>query len=163
MLYPYNAIFGRGLVNTFKVALHLGYLCLKIPATFRVISVSGSQKDARNIKQGFTPGHKNVHFLREESEQHQQPAWPLKAEAPVEYKKAIEADDEFKKVPLDPRVPDRAVCIGTETDQEEQIEMLAFLDKNSDAFAWSTYDLMGMSRDINEHRLHVNPNAKPRK
>jgi hypothetical protein len=55
------------------------------------------------------------------------------------------------------------VCIGTETDQEEQIEMLAFLDKNSDAFAWSTYDLMGMSRDINEHRLHVNPNAKPRK
>jgi hypothetical protein len=63
MLYPYNAIFGRGLLNTFKVALHLGYLCLKIPATFRAVSISGSQQEARNIEKGFTPGHKNVHFL----------------------------------------------------------------------------------------------------
>jgi hypothetical protein len=30
MLYPYNAIFGRGLLNTFKAALHSGYLCLKV-------------------------------------------------------------------------------------------------------------------------------------
>jgi hypothetical protein len=39
MHYPYNAIFGRGLLNTFEAALHLGYLCLKIPANFGVISV----------------------------------------------------------------------------------------------------------------------------
>jgi hypothetical protein len=39
MLYPYNAIFGRDLLSTFKAALHSGYLCLKIPATFGVISI----------------------------------------------------------------------------------------------------------------------------
>jgi hypothetical protein len=49
MLYLYNTIFGRGLLNTFKAALHSGYLCLKIPPTFIVISIFGSQKDARNI------------------------------------------------------------------------------------------------------------------
>jgi hypothetical protein len=27
--------------------------------------VCDSQKEARNIEHGFTPGHKNVHFLRE--------------------------------------------------------------------------------------------------
>jgi hypothetical protein len=43
MLYPYNAIFGRGLLNTFETALYLDYLYLKIPATFRVISVFGRQ------------------------------------------------------------------------------------------------------------------------
>jgi hypothetical protein len=63
MSYPYNAIFGRGLLNTFKAALHSSYLCLKVPATFDVITVFGSQQDARNIEKGFTPGHKNVHFL----------------------------------------------------------------------------------------------------
>jgi hypothetical protein len=68
MLYPYNTIFGRGLLNTFEVALHSSYLCLKIPATFGVISVFGSQQDARNIEKGFVPGHKNIHFLREEPE-----------------------------------------------------------------------------------------------
>jgi hypothetical protein len=63
MLYPYNTIFGRGLLNTFKVALHSGYLCLKIPTTFRVISIFGCQRDARNIEKGFAPSHKNMHFL----------------------------------------------------------------------------------------------------
>jgi hypothetical protein len=40
---------------------------------------------------------------------------------------------------------------------------LAFLDKNSDIFTWSTSDLVGVSRDIIEHRLQVNQNANPRK
>jgi hypothetical protein len=44
MPYPYNTIFGRGLLNTFEAILHLAYLCLKLPATFRVISVFGSQQ-----------------------------------------------------------------------------------------------------------------------
>jgi hypothetical protein len=56
MLYPYNAIFGRGLLNTFKAALHARYLCLKVPATFGIIIVFGSQKEARNIERGFAPG-----------------------------------------------------------------------------------------------------------
>jgi hypothetical protein len=40
---------------------------------------------------------------------------------------------------------------------------LSFLDKNSGIFMWSTSDLVGVSRDIIEHRLQVNPNVKPRK
>jgi hypothetical protein len=63
MLYPYNAIFVIGLLNTFEPALHSCYLYLKILATFRVISIFGSQQDARNVEKGFVPGHKNVHFL----------------------------------------------------------------------------------------------------
>jgi hypothetical protein len=63
MAYPYNAIFWRGLLNTFKAVLHSTYLYLKVLATFNIISVFGSQQHARNIEKGFTPGHKNVHFL----------------------------------------------------------------------------------------------------
>jgi hypothetical protein len=63
MNYPYNAIFGRGLLNTFEAALHSTYLCLKISSTLGVILVYGNQKDARNIEQSFTPGHRNVNWL----------------------------------------------------------------------------------------------------
>jgi hypothetical protein len=63
MLYPYNAIFRRGLLNMFEATLHSGYLCLKIPATLRVISIFGGQQEARNIEMGFAPGLKNVYFL----------------------------------------------------------------------------------------------------
>jgi hypothetical protein len=163
MLYPYNAIFGRGLLNTFEAALHLAYLCLKISATFRVISIYGSLQEARNIEKGFTLGHKNVHFLREDPKQSNTFTDQQKVEAPAECKKAIEAKGEFKKVPLDPRVQDIIVCIGVEESQQEQAELLAFLDKNSDVFAWSTSDLVGVSRDVIEHRLQVSLTTRPKK
>jgi hypothetical protein len=47
ILYPYNAILGMGLLNTFEAALHSSYLCLKIPATLVVTSVFSSQQEAR--------------------------------------------------------------------------------------------------------------------
>jgi hypothetical protein len=68
MLYPYNSIFGRGLFNTFEAALLSGYLCLKVPATFGLIIVFGSQKEAISIERSFAPGHKNVHFLSEDTD-----------------------------------------------------------------------------------------------
>jgi hypothetical protein len=49
MSYPYNAIFGRGLLNTFEAVLHSLYLCLKVPAALGVILIHGNQKEARNI------------------------------------------------------------------------------------------------------------------
>jgi hypothetical protein len=47
--------------------------------------------------------------------------------------------------------------------QQEQSKLLAFLDKNSDVFTWSTSDLVGVCRDIIEYRLEVNPSTKPKK
>jgi hypothetical protein len=45
----------------------------------------------------------------------------------------------------------------------EEVELLSFLDKNNDVFTWRTSDLTGVSRDIIEHKLHVNPSGRPKK
>jgi hypothetical protein len=45
------------------------------------------------------------------------------------------------------------VCIGAKKSLQEQAELLQFLDKNSDVFAWSTSDLVGVSREVIEHKL----------
>jgi hypothetical protein len=42
MNYPYNAIFGRGHLNTFEAALHSLYLYLKVPAALGVITIHGN-------------------------------------------------------------------------------------------------------------------------
>jgi hypothetical protein len=47
--------------------------------------------------------------------------------------------------------------------EEEQTKLLSFLDKNSDVFAWSTFDSVGVSRDVIEHRQQVNPSARLKK
>ena len=53
LYYPCNAIFGRGFANKFNVAIHMGYMCMKMPALNRIIMVQGSQKEARNIERAI--------------------------------------------------------------------------------------------------------------
>jgi hypothetical protein len=52
----------------------------------------------------------------------------------------IEPECETKRVMLDLRVPNKT--------SREEAELLSFLDKNNDVFAWRSSDLMGVSRDI---------------
>ena len=63
MNYPYNAIFGHGLINTFEAIIHQLYLCMKIPASKGVITVRGNQQLARDIERGVAPGQRNVHLV----------------------------------------------------------------------------------------------------
>jgi hypothetical protein len=55
------------------------------------------------------------------------------------------------------------MCIRAEISPHEQVELLQFLDKNSDIFASSTFNLIGVSREVIEHKLQVNTNVKPKK
>jgi hypothetical protein len=104
-----------------------------------------------------------VHFLIEDKEQHKQEQPPSKKEISIEFKKAIEAEGDFKRVALDPSVPGKAICIGIEMRPQEQVELLQFLDKNSEVFVWSTSNLVGVCREVIEHKMQVNLHAKPRK
>jgi hypothetical protein len=42
--------------------------------------------------------------------------------------------------------------ISKDITSSEEVELLSFLDKNNDVFAWRTSDLIGVSRDIIEHK-----------
>jgi hypothetical protein len=55
------------------------------------------------------------------------------------------------------------VLIAQYLSPEEETELLSFLDKNNNVFAWTTFDLTGVSRSIVEHKVHVNPSTKPKK
>jgi hypothetical protein len=41
--------------------------------------------------------------------------------------------------------------------------LIQFLDKNNDVFAWSTSDLVGVSKEVIKHKLEVHPTMKPKK
>jgi hypothetical protein len=43
-----------------------------------------------------------------------------KQETSAEFKKAIEVEGDFKRVALDPRVPDKAVCIDIEMSPQDK-------------------------------------------
>jgi polyhydroxyalkanoate synthesis regulator phasin len=52
-------------------------------------------------------------------------------------------------------MPNRAVTIGAHLSPEEENELIQFLNKNKDVFAWSSKDLQGVDRDIIEHTLET--------
>jgi hypothetical protein len=76
-----------------------------------------------------------VHFLREDADQHESMQPPSKQDTSAELKKAIKTKGNFTKVALDPRVPDRTVCIGAKMSPEEEAELMQFLNKNNDVFS----------------------------
>jgi hypothetical protein len=60
-------------------------------------------------------------------------------------------------------MPDRAVMIGAHLSPEEEKELVQFLNKNKDVFAWSAKDLQGVDRDIIEHTLEMDEKITPKK
>jgi hypothetical protein len=54
------------------------------------------------------------------------------------------------------------VLISQDLLASKEAELLLFLDKSNDVFTWKTSNLIGVSRDINEHKL-VNPSGRPEK
>ena len=68
-----------------------------------------------------------------------------------------------KKVPLCEDFPDRTVTIGKGLEEAEEARLIQFLRNNQVVFAWSSSDLRGVSREIMEHSLRVDPKVKPRK
>jgi hypothetical protein len=123
---------------------------MKIPAPKGVITVFDDQQEARNIEKGHTPVQTNVYQLNSPEEKRE----PY-IEAKQDKKKIEIADDgETKKVYLDD-MPDRAVTIGAHLSPEEEKELIQFLNKNKDVFAWSEKDLQGVDRDIIEHTLET--------
>ena len=56
--YPYNAIIGRPTLNAFEAVVHSAYLVMKIPSRYNVITVFGSQEEAR--KKQKKAGHHNA-------------------------------------------------------------------------------------------------------
>ena len=139
MNYPYNAIFGRGLMNKFEAIVHQLYLCMKMPASKGVITVRGNQQLARDIERGVALGQRNVHLVEADKK-----PTPLK-EPKRGREETFQQECQVKKVPLDKHLPDCQVTISATLEPEEEHELMEFLNKNNDVFAWSASDLRGVS------------------
>jgi hypothetical protein len=121
LYYPYNAIFGRGLANKFNAAIHTGYLCMKIPALHGIISVYGSQKEARNIEKAIYKSHRNINSVKSTKNKASEP--PDKPKGKTD----LVDQEETKTTPLEQAVPDRKIIIGANLSQEKESELMETL------------------------------------
>jgi hypothetical protein len=159
MVYPYNAIMGRGSINKFEATIHGLYLCMKIPGPLGVITVHGNQQAAHNIERDFVPGQRNVHCLMAQCE-------VPEATRPTDIgneKAQLQSNDGTKTVPLDQATPKQTVIISEDLTSHDEARLISCLSKNKDVFAWSALDLVGVSHSIIQHSLGIDPSVRPKK
>jgi hypothetical protein len=167
-VYPYNAIFGRNTINKFATVIHQGYLLMKIPTAAGVISVYGSQEEARRAERNTSVHNRQVHVIDEDEGSETVTEVEQKAEAQMRQSmKGAEAErmkvvDDTRTDPLCADVPSKTVMISTEVNSEEEDKLLQFLHHNHDVFAWSKLDLTGVHRSVIEHALNTDPKVKPK-
>ena len=53
--------------------------------------------------------------------------------------------------------------IGSNLGEEVQTQLINFLQKNADVFAWISTDMLGIDAEVMEHRLAVDPKHRPMK
>ena len=53
--------------------------------------------------------------------------------------------------------PEKFFQVGSQLPQQEREELVEFLKRNIDVFAWNTYEAPGVDPDFICHHLNVNP------
>jgi len=154
--YPYNAIFGRNTLVKFAAVIHQPYLCMKIPSVGGVVTVYGNQEEACRCEDNAYNTNKTVHAIEASEEDTEE----FVGEDVHKKNEGVSPAEHTKKVPLCEDVPNRMVIIGKELEEHEEARLIQFLRNNQDVFAWSSSDLRGVSREVIEHTLTVNPKAK---
>ncbi|XP_075640399.1 uncharacterized protein LOC142612168 [Castanea sativa] len=137
----YNVIIGRPTLNRWKAVTSTYCLKVKFPTEDGVGEAKGDQVLARECYQAVVATKEN-HTWTIEKEQED------KAEA-LEAVELVEG--EVAKM----------TRIGTALSPEMRTKLIQFLRKNHDVFAWSHEDMPGISRQVIQHKLNVNPEKKP--
>jgi hypothetical protein len=163
MYYPYNGILGRGFLKKFEAIMHQAYLCIKIPVTLGVTTIWGHQNDDSNLERGRTPGQPRERPHPRPTKQAVESNAMEKQPKADREKVNMQPDCETKHVLLDAMVLDQTVIIGSNLSADEEANLVQFLQKNKDVFAWSAKDLTGVDRSFIEHKLNIDPSVKPRK
>ena len=80
---------------------------------------------------------------------------------PYKQKAGDSTIEDLEEVMLFDDKPDRKVYVGAELDPEVKAKIISFLKDNSDCFAWSHADMVGIDPKIAMHKLNVDPKYRP--
>ena len=59
--------------------------------------------------------------------------------------------------------PEKFFQVGAQLPPQEKKELIEFLRRNIDVFAWNAYKTLGVDKNFIYHHLNVSPSAAPKK
>ena len=80
----------------------------------------------------------------------------------IEERKVVaEPTEALEDIPLDENNPKRYTRFGADMEKKTKQDLIQFLKKNIDVFAWSHKDMPGIDPSIISYRLNVCSSTKP--
>ena len=137
----YNVIIGRPTLIKWKAATSTYCLKVKFLTDNGVGKVKGDQVLARECYQAVLTTKENHTWMIEEKEENKMKA--------------------LKIVALTKGETTKTTKIGKTLSPEMRTKLVQFLKENLDVFAWSHEDMPGISPEVIQHKLNVNPERKP--
>ena len=80
----------------------------------------------------------------------------------IEEKRIVAKPTEaLENIPLDESNPERCTRVGVDLEEKNKKDLIQFLKKNTDVFAWSHEDMPVIDPSVITNRLNVCPSFKP--
>ena len=140
----YNTIIGRPTLNSWKAVMSTYHLSVKFPTEHRIGQVHGDQLATRECYLAMLAMDEQVQTMNIE-----------------EKKMVVEPIEVLEDISLDEKNPERCIRVGADLEEKVKKDLVRFLRKNIDVFAWSHEDMSGIDPSVITHRLNVYPSSKP--
>ena len=138
----YNAIIGSLTLNSWKAVTSTYHLSTKFPTKYRIGQVQVDQLATRECYLTMLAMDEQVQMMNIE-------------ERKVEPTKALE------EISLDENNPERYTRVGMDMEKKTKQDVVQFLKKSIDVFAWSHEDMPGIDPSVISHHLNVCHSTKP--
>ena len=140
----YNAIIGRPTLNSWKAVTSTYHLSVKFLTEHGVGQVQGDQLAARECYLPMLALDEQVQTMN------------------IEEKRIVtEPTEALENIPLDERNLERYTKVGADLEGKNKKDLVHFLKKNINVFAWSHDDMPGIDPGVITHRLNICPSFEP--
>ncbi|RWW01212.1 hypothetical protein GW17_00035764 [Ensete ventricosum] len=142
----YNVIIDQPTLNKLRAIVSMYHRSIKFPTSAGAREVRSDQHESRQCYLKATIIPKKV-----------------KKEAPIpdprepDTRFSAQADRADIGGALDKHSPERTIRVGSTLPEDRHIQLVNFLERNADVFAWSPSDMSGVRPEIAQHRLSTIP------
>ena len=140
----YNTIIGRPTLNSWKAITSTYHLSVKFSTEYGVGQVQGDQLVVRECYLAMLAMDDQVQMMN--IEERRVMAEPTKA---------------LENISLDKNNLERYTRVEADLNEKTKQDLVRFLKKSIDVFAWSHEDMPGIDPSVITHSLNVYPSSKP--
>ena len=139
----YNAIIERPTLNSWKAVTSTYHLSLKFPMEYGVGQVQEDQLAARECYLAMLAMDEQVQKMSIE-----------------ERRDVVEPIEALENISLDEDNPERCTRVGADLEEKTKKDLVHFLRKSINVFAWSHEDMSGTDPNVITHCLNMYPSFK---